>query len=450
MKWLKLGGVMLLVLALGLAAVPYFVSLDDHVPRIEREASARLNEPVTIGGIRLAAWPRPHVIVEDVTLGKAADIKLGRVTVIPDLLSLLGETKVLRSLLIDGLELTPAGIGRLSAWGTQPGEPKQPQAVRITDIRLDRTTLKLEQTTLGPFDLRLSLSGAGDLAAASLATRDGGLLIKARPEKAGYVIEARARHWTLPVGPEVRFDELVLQGLATASDVNFSSVQAKLYDGTVDGQATIAWQKGLQIEGALAVDGVELESLVPLFAPESRMTGKLNARPVVTASARSFDELLDALHVKSPFNVQDGVIYGVDVGKAATSFLTSKQGASGGQTRFDELAGQLVLERGAYRFTGVKVVSGSLSAEGYVTISPKQELSGRINAKAKASKIASATVPLNVSGTVQSPVLFPTGATMAGAAVGTAVMGPGVGTAIGTTIGSGLSRLFGRGGEEEK
>src|SRR6185369_2946401 len=97
-------------------------------------------------------------------------------------------------------------------------------------------------------------------------------------------------------------------------------------------------------------------------------------------------------------------------------------------TRFEQLSGHVVRDRMAYKFGGLKIASGALAADGDVGISPRQELSGRVNAKVNALG-TSATVALNVSGTVHSPMLLPTGGTMAGAAIGTAIL-PGIGTGV--------------------
>jgi hypothetical protein len=55
---------------------------------------------------------------------------------------------------------------------------------------------------------------------------------------------------------------------------------------------------------------------------------------------------------------------------------------------------------------------------------------------------ASTGVPLNVAGTVDAPLLYPTGASMAGAAVGTVLMGPGLGTSVGAKVGNWAEGLF--------
>jgi len=88
-----------------------------------------------------------------------------------------------------------------------------------------------------------------------------------------------------------------------------------------------------------------------------------------------------------------------------------------------------------------------LAADGTVTISAKKQLSGRINAQVAALG-SSANVPLNVAGTLDEPSLYPTGGTMAGAAVGTVILGPGLGTSVGAKVGAWAEGLFG--GKDEK
>jgi len=145
----------------------------------------------------------------------------------------------------------------------------------------------------------------------------------------------------------------------------------------------------------------------------------------------------------SPVVVQayNGVLHGIDIQKAATSLV--RQGETGGETRFEQLSGHLVLAQRSYRFTQIRIASGSLAVDGQVNISPKKELSGRINAQVSALG-TSTGVPLNVAGTIDAPILYPTGGMIAGAAVGTVLMGPGFGTSVGAKVGGWAEGLFGR------
>ncbi len=453
MKWLKRSALVLGVIVLVLAAVPFFISLNDYIPQIEKEVSAKLKEPVKIGGLRAAVLPLPHVTVDGITVGKTEDIKVGKVTVTPDLWSLLSETKVIKSIEIDGLVLTQKAIDKIPAWTkpepVKPGQPAAPPQVRVQSIKLDDALVKLDKASFGPFDARVTLTDAGDPIEASIVTRDGKLKVNIRPDQSNYRIEASAKAWKLPVGPAILFDELNIKGVATLKDASLNDVRAKLYGGTVAGKVAVGWQKGLQLKGNLDVNQVELKPLAPLLSPGTNVSGKLNAKPVFSANAANAGQIANVLRLETPFNVQNGVLYGVDISKAATS-LISKDGGKGGETRFDELSGHLVMERGTQRFTSLKVATGSLSADGNVTISPKQELSGKLNASLKASKLGAASVPLNVSGTTQFPILLPTGGTIAGAAVGTAILGPGVGTSVGAKVGQWTEGLFGKKEEKKK
>ncbi len=453
MKWLKVGGLALLVLVALLAAVPFFISLDDYIPTLERAISARLMEPVKIGSLRASGLPLPHVTVSSITVGKTGDIVVGSVTVTPDLWSLASSTKVIKSIEIDGLVLTQKAIDKIPAWtksDAKPGAPSQPPAVRVESIRLDDAVVKLQKVSFGPFDAHLRLTADGNPESASIATRDGKLKVIIKPDKSKFLIDASAKGWKPPVGPAIHFDELIVKGVATLNDANLSDIRAKLYGGSMTGKMTAGWDKGIRFKGNAEVNQVEIKPLLQALGRPPTLSGKLTAKPVAfSASAAKADQLADGLRLETPFDVQSGVLHGVDIKKAATS-LISKDGGKGGETRFDKLSGHLVLDRGTRRLTQLNVVSGSLAADGNVTITPKDELSGRVNAKVAAGSVAAATVPLNVSGTVESPLLLPTGATMTGAAVGTAILGPGFGTAIGSKVGQWTEGLFGKKEEKKK
>lgn len=443
MKWLKRTLAVFASLLVIAAVLPFFISLDDYIPQIEKEASASLKEPVSIESIRLSALPLPHVTVGGIRIGTSDDIRLGKVLVTPALFSLLQPTKVIRSIEIDSLALTQKGIDRVTAWaGADVGKaPEQPPQVRVESIHLSNALLSFGKAGFGPFEARVNIGSKGDVLGASIATQDGKLKATIMPESSKYLIDASAKSWTLPVGPALMFDELTIKGVATAGDASLGEVSARLYGGTATGKATIGWKKGLRLNGNLDIRQVETQKIASMLSPGTHVSGRLSAKPVFSASAASADRLMDALRLESFFNVQNGVLYGVDIQEAATSM--SKQGTAGGETRFEQLSGHLVMERGGYRFTQLKVASGTLAVDGDVDISPKKELSGRISAQVKALG-GSTNVPLNVAGTVDAPLLYPTGGTMAGAAVGTAILGPGLGTSVGAKVGGWVEGLFGK------
>lgn len=445
MKWLKRLILLFVLLLAVLAAIPLFISIDDYRPRIEKLLAEKLREPVTIKRVRLAGLPLPHVVVDGLEIGKA-DIRVGRIAVTPDLLSLLSDTKVIRSIDIDGLVLNQRALDRLPVW-SRP-DPKAKPAdfkVEVRAIILDDALLQLQKASFGPFDARIRLAANGFPERADITSKDGKFRAKVVPSGGKFGIEVDAKGWRPPVGPPILFDELQIKGVATTHDANLSDIRAKLYGGTVTGATSVGWQKGLQLKGGYQVNGIELRDLVPLFSPQTKLSGRLTAKPVFSGSAPSAGQLQNALKLETPFDIRDGVLQGIDIQKAASSLLGKD---SSGQTRFDILSGYYALDRGIQRITRLKVASGSLAADGNVTIAPNKSLSGRINAQVGSGKLASATVPLNVSGTLDSPMALPTGASVTGAALGTAVLGPGIGTSVGAKVGNWAEGLFG--GDKKK
>lgn len=439
MKWFKRLVVLFVLLVAILGIAPFFVSVDDYRPQIEQLLSERIKEPVRLKSLRLAGLPLPHLSIEGVEIGKA-DVKVGKITVTPDLLSLLTDTKIIRNVEVSALVINQNAIDRLPLWiKTDPKAKPADFTVLVRSVSLDDAMLKLQKTSFGPFDARIDISSSGQPERADIKARDGKFKATIKPTGKKFNIEVQAKNWRLPAGPPIHFDELLVRGTATLDEANLPEIKARLYSGEVSGQMTLGWQKGLQLKGAYVVSGLELRELVPLFSPKTKLSGRLTAKPVFSANAANAEQLKNALRLETPFDIRDGVLDGIDIQKAATSLITRD---SSGQTRFDVLSGHFAMERGTQRVTDLKVASGSLAADGNVTIAPNKALSGRINAQVKVGGLAAATVPLNISGTVDSPLALPTGAAMTGAAIGTAIL-PGAGTAAGAKVGDWVDGLFG-------
>lgn len=440
MKWLKRSLLSLAVLIALAAVVPLLISLDDYIPRIEEEATTWLKEPVSIESIRFAALPTPHVTISGIAVGKSGDMKVARVSISPDLLSMLREGKVIRSVEIDSLDATQGAIDRILAWAKADARQPPPTVkVRVERIRVSSALVRLDTASFGPFDALVQLDARGQPADASITTQDGKLKILVKPDQANYLIDVSAKAWTLPAGPPLLFDELSLKGVATHDDVTLDEVKARLYGGTAAGKMSMSWKNGLQVKGSFAIGQLELKQIASMLSPGTHVSGKLDAKPAFSAAAPTPDQLVKALRLETDFNVRNGTLHGVDIQKAATSPI--KQRTTGGETRFEHLAGHLRMEHGSRHFTNLDISSGALAADGRVTVTPGNDLSGRINAQVKAMG-TSARVALNVSGTTHAPLLYPTGGTMAGAAIGTVIMGPGFGTSVGAKVGGWAEGLF--------
>ncbi|HEX9851626.1 MAG TPA: hypothetical protein VGA68_01365, partial [Woeseiaceae bacterium] len=214
MKWPKRILIALAILLAIAVALPFFISLDDYIPQIEKEASARLKEPVTITSIRFNTLPLPHVTVDGIAVGTSNDIKLGKVRVTPALFSLLQSTKVIKSIEIESLVLTQRGIDKIVALGKPDAGklPEQPPQARVESIRLNNALVSFGKASLGPFDARVSLDSKGVPEDASISMQGGKFKALVKSDKSKYLIDISAKSWTSQVGPPLVFDELVVKG----------------------------------------------------------------------------------------------------------------------------------------------------------------------------------------------------------------------------------------------
>jgi uncharacterized protein involved in outer membrane biogenesis len=432
MKWFKRLILVFTVLIAILAAVPLLVSLDDYRPQLEKMVSDKLKEPVSLKKLRLVGLPLPHLIVEGIEVGKADDLKIGAVSVTPDLMSLLGSTKVIRSIDIEGLVITQRALDMMPEW-TKADPKAEPAAfkVLVQTIRLNNAKLQLNKTTFGPFDALIAIGSDGAPERADITARDGKFHASMEPAGEKFKVKVSAKDWLLPAGPPIHFQALDVTGVASPTEADFRDIKASLYGGSIAGRIALGWQKGLQLKGDFAVKDVELRDLVPLFSPQTRLSGRLTAKPVFTANAPKPDQIANAMKLETPFDIQGGVLKGVDIEEAATS-----RKGSGGETRFDTLSGYLAMDRGTQRLTGLKVESGSMGAEGHVTIAPDKSLAGRINAKVNVVGKAGVSVPLNISGTVASPMALPAVGAIAEAGIS-------AGASVGSKLSGWASSLFG-------
>jgi uncharacterized protein involved in outer membrane biogenesis len=440
MKWFKRLILAFAVLIALLAAVPLLVSLDDYRPQIEKMVSEKLKEPVSLKKLRLIGLPLPHIKVEGIAVGKATDLSIGAVSVTPDLFSLLTSTKVIRSVDIEGLVITQRALDMLPEWAKS--DPKaEPAAfkVLVQSISLKDSTLKLQHTKFGPFDALVSIDENGVPERADITARDGKFKASLTPAGEKFNVEVNARDWRLPAGPPIHFESLQVSGVASPTDADFKNIQAKLYGGSIAGKMVVGWQKGLQLKGNFAVDNVELRELVPLFSPKTRLSGRLTAKPVFSGAASKPDQLASMMKLDTPFDIRNGVLQGVDIQEAA---MNPARKGGGGETRFDTLSGQFAMDRGTQRLTGLKVSSGSLAADGNVTIAPDKSLSGRVNAKVSVVGQTGVSVPLNVLGTLGSPLVLPAVGAIAGAGIS-------AGASVGAKVGNWASGLFGGGDSKD-
>lgn len=256
--------------------------------------------------------------------------------------------------------------------------------------------------------------------------------------------EVLVSHATARIATDLRhplvFDQIKARVAAQPEHLELNALEAKLYGGKLSGTMSIN-RKDAMLAAEVAVNGIAMESLVKALTDEVLFTGSMDGAAKFSMQLDAFEQFPGNLQLAGNFHLRNGMLTKVDLVQAANN--PGKANTAGGTTRFDDLTGLITVDASGYHFRKLKIASGSLNAEGKMDISPSLRLGGMLDADIKGTA-GLVSMPMVVSGTLNNPVVRPSGSALAGAAVGTAILGPGLGTAVGIKIGGFLNKLFGK------
>lgn len=428
-----------------LVVIPFLIPMSSYIAPAEQAVSDALGVPVKIGGLRVAVLPTPRLNVSDLVVGRDEDFRAENMAVVPAIFSLFSDVKTISSLKVKRPIIKKSALEIVSALGKGAEPRSEPASVTIREISISEAKLIWPDIELPEFNVDVRMTPENKPDSAQIATTDNKVKINLIPEEGRQFITMAARGWTLPVGAPLLIDKLDSEMVLVDSQLNIQKLDIELYGGKISANAVLNWQKNWELSGKLNVAGVEVSKPVRMISKSTQLTGRLSGDGGYKASAKEPVKLMDQLSAEFKFKVLNGVLEGVDLAKAAT--LLGTRGGAEGQTRFDTLTGVLNVDGKQYHLHKLDIVSGLLKASGHVKIKPNKELDGEVKVEIRESATLAA-IPLQISGTTDKPVVFPTKAAMAGAAAGTAILGPGVGTSLGIQAVDKLKDLFGGGGDE--
>jgi len=434
----KLVGIFLVVLAF-LLLVPFLIPTGTYLKQAEKIASDKLNQPVTIGAMHLALLPSPRANIRDLVIGKDQEVKVGGIAVLPELGSLFSGVKTISLIEVTDPVIKKGALDFIAAM-PKSAPSTEPATLLVQRLRVKNAQFIWPDIRIPAMNAEATLAADNHLQALKLTSDDGHLKADVTPVDAGYAIKLDAIDWTMPAGPKVLFNHLNAEMSLQGSKLRITSLEAMLYQGALSSNAELDWGKGLRASGKFNTDNISVGDAAQLFSKEKLISGKLSGAGSFGLESKEAAKAIDHLVLDYKFSVANGVLHGVDLAKAATLMLNT--GDKGGDTQFDELSGTLHTVGKTIELKAFKVSSGLLAAHGGVKVLPSRQLDGVVEVELKEG-MALASVPLQVSGTLDHPSVFPTKAALAGAAIGTGVLGPGVGTTLGVKAASGIDKLKG-------
>ncbi len=397
-KWGKPAMISLAMLVLLPLILLQVTSLNIFIPPIEKLASDRMREPVSIRSMRASLWPAPHLRLEGVSIGELRDIKIPTVRVMPELAAFFGETKKIKSIEVESLTINQDAIARVIAWvGPGSGAEK----IQVRRIVLKTATIDVKNLPLPPFEADIALAATGKLEQAKIRSTDKKIEMAITPKNDGFEIIIVANDWQPPLCPNLTFTELHAKAMATSEGMRISEIEGSLYSGKAKGRATIKWGALWKAEGSLDIENVLLAEAMPALTNDIALSGNLDANAVFSMQARDLGTLFDNPRIKARFSVRDGSIGNIDLARA---IQPSAGETTGGKTLFANLSGSMTLDGKRYEYRQMKLAAGPLTASGEADILPNKQLSGKTSVEMKL-KSSTIRAPLTLSGDLKQPVL---------------------------------------------
>src|SRR5262249_17685032 len=385
-----------------LALIALVVSLLHIVPLsvggTEKLLTEQLQEPVSIGALRFAAFPSPHLTVQRIFIGKGQDAMIEAATVPASPLALFRDRKHFDEVRLSGVTIDQDVVPRMAGWTkSKSGE----RSLQIDRLEMSGLRVALRDVKLRSLGATITLGKDG--AFKKMVLREPPLRVDFPPAgDQGWQADLKGKGWRPPLGLGMEFSDLSGSARITSGQAVVSGFDGTLYNGSVKGEATIKWGSNINAEGRFNVKGSDLGQLLPAMASAFSASGALDTNATFASEGQTPGELLAAPRVNATFTLRKGTINNVDVMRALQA-----PGRTSGKTQFDEITGEAQVEGNRIAYRNLRLNSAPMQASGAIDVLPNSDLSGRITVQVGTRTTTVARGTLNVGGSVRSTQLTP-------------------------------------------
>jgi len=381
------------VLALVLVLVlPLFWPMDEYISPIEQHLSARLGQPVKIGGFNASLLPLPKMEIRQITVGPNQELTVASATLRFDPLSLFSPSKVIDETALQGVVVEGKRLEQVMSWlsGLSGDALFSFRQIPLHELQINMTGIAL------PHLKGSALFEGGEFSRLVLHDEADKLHVDLKSVSGRLQIAFGIRESTLPLLPQIVFSDFNAKGEIVEGGMVLSELDAHAYNGIWSGSGKLSWRKEWLLEARVDAKTMELDKMFPQYG----VTGEVFADGIFSSRSASLPGLADAMRLEATFEAKRGVINGVDM--VETARLLSREHLVGGRTHFDQLNGSVLLENHVLRLRQVKISSGMLNASGSFEVSGSGQLAGGFDSEIK---MRAGNNPLVLSGTLQEPRL---------------------------------------------
>ncbi|MCX7154911.1 MAG: hypothetical protein NTW45_00515 [Rhodocyclales bacterium] len=363
-------------LALGLAALIvigliaiHLISFDGQIPQFEKSLAGQFQQPVKIQALRVSLVPQRHVRLEGVSIGSEGQIKILQIKATGALGNLFNDKKAFSLVEVDSPVITEEGLGWLLF-----GKPSAGGVV-FGPVSVLNATLQSKNVSLPAFDAKLQPDGEGGWKTIAIESADKNLTLELTPKGEPVQIDFKARSFRVPFGSNLTLEDLVASGTADRTGLSVTEFKGFAYGGILSGSARLKWGTQWNLSGKLNAKQVDTARLFPGLVDGGRLVGAA----AYTMQSPEAAGLFATNRLEGEFIVSRGTLLGVDLGRMLQG------GGMGGETRFGELAGAIVHDRGTTQLRQVRLTEATMFANGTADVDVNGNVRGRFAVDLKMS-----------------------------------------------------------------
>ena len=380
------------VLALVVAVIlPYVYPLNDYIAPLEQRLSVLLKQPVRIGGMSAATFP-PTLKLQNVTVGSQQEVKVGNISLNFDVFSLLSEIRVISNAQLEDVSIQGSLLDKqIASLKLMGGDAQYP----VHHLTLQRIHIVTDEIALPVLSGIADLGAQGTFHRVSLHSADDKLDIDLQSNPEHWQVSLNLRESSLPILPDLVFSDLSAKGELRDGEINFTEMDAHIFNGILLGKAKLGWSKGWEFQGSLEAKTFDLDKMFPKY----HLEGEVYGEGKFSMNANKLSQMGNEPHLDGSFSVKKGTI---NLDMVETARLLSRENLVGGRTHFDDMIGLVQVDNGSIHFRQIKIVSAMLSSQGSFDVAENNRISGNFNAEIK---MREGKNPLILFGTLDEPKL---------------------------------------------
>jgi AsmA protein len=235
-----------------------------------------------------------------------------------------------------------------------------------------------------------------------LRTPDQSLSFEVKPLAQGLEVTLEGFGWNPAQGSPFLFDSVNLNGTIENGAFTIRSMELRLFDGLIQGEAVLRGDKQPSISGEIVFERVNTSRLGNAMGFGEKFSGGISGKLRFSSTADSWATIFSAINAEGDVTVRRGSIRGIDLAEAVRR--VSNMSVQGGATQFEQLSGSVNFTPTSYQFNGLVLDSGLMRSTGQIEVSKNLEIRGKMVLQMRGT--ANQTrVPVTIGGHLNAPEL---------------------------------------------